>query len=120
MVRELEVRCFWLATWFDDWLDIELPALLVSLTVHGVLLISLGFVGYQVHRQAQREFESRVVDNLVMTGSPFQDLDQAASPPASEPTAGSFADPCSNDHLGTYLGGARSHLVVGLDSWNCS
>jgi len=75
----------------DDRLDIELPAFLVSLAMHGLLLVGLAFVGYHVHRQAQREFESRVVDNLVTSESPFQDLDQSASPPVSEPTSGSFA-----------------------------
>jgi len=91
LVRELDVRCPGLATWLDDRLDIELPAFLVSLAMHGLLLVGLAFVGYHVHRQAQREFESRVVDNLVTSESPFQDLDQSASPPVSEPTSGSFA-----------------------------
>jgi hypothetical protein len=91
MVRELEVRCPWLATWFDNWLDIELPAFLVSLTMHGLLLVGLAFVGYHVHREAEREFKSQVVDNLVTSESTFQDLDQSASPPVTEPMAGSFA-----------------------------
>ena len=47
VVRELEVRFPWLSSWFGDRLDIELPAFLVSLTMHGLLLVSLAFAGYQ-------------------------------------------------------------------------
>ncbi len=62
LVRGFEARFPWLSSWFGDRLDIELPAFLVSLTVHGLLLISLAFVGYSVHREVQRrEFNSEVV-----------------------------------------------------------
>jgi hypothetical protein len=91
VVRELEVRYPWLSSWFGDRLDIEVPAFLVSLTMHGLLLIGLAFVGYRVHREARREFKGEVVDNVVTSDSTFQDLDQSANPPAPEPLAGSFA-----------------------------
>jgi hypothetical protein len=91
MVRELEVRFPWLSSWLENRLDTELPAFLVSLTMHGLLLIGLAFVGYRVHHEAQREFTSAVVDNLVPSESTFQDLDQSASPPSPEAAAGSFA-----------------------------
>ena len=51
VVRGLEARFPWLSSWFGDRLDIELPAFLVSLTIHGLLLVSLAFAGYQ---RAQR------------------------------------------------------------------
>jgi hypothetical protein len=92
MVREVEARFPWLSSWFGDRLDIELPAFLVSLTIHGILLVCLALAGYQVHRDAQRrEFNSTVVDNLVTSESTFQDLDQSNNPPPPEPAAGSFA-----------------------------
>jgi hypothetical protein len=91
LVRGLEARFPWLSSWFGDRLDIELPAFLVSLTIHGLLLISLAFAGYQVHREVQRDFNSTVVDNVVASESTFQDLDQSDAPPPPEPAAGSFA-----------------------------
>ena len=93
LVRGFEARFPWLSSWFGDRLDIELPAFLVSLTVHGLLLVSLAFAGYSVHQEAQRrEFNSEVVtDNLVTSESTFQDLDQSNTPPPLEAAAGSFA-----------------------------
>ena len=91
LVREFESRFPWLSSWFGDRPEIELPAFLVSLTVHGLLLISLAFVGYSVHRDIQREFKSEVVaDNLMTSESTFQDLDQSNNLPALEAVAGSF------------------------------
>jgi hypothetical protein len=82
-----------MSSWFGDRLDIELPAFLVSLTVHGLLLVSLAFAGYSVHKEAQRrEFNSEVVtDNSLTSESTFQDLDQSNTPPPLEAAAGSFA-----------------------------
>ena len=67
MVRELEARFPWLSSWLEDRLDTDVPAFLVSLTMHGLLLIALAFMGYRVHRDAQREFTSAVADNLALT-----------------------------------------------------
>ncbi len=61
------------------------------MTIHGLLLIGLAFVGYRVHREVQREFKSAVVDNVVASESTFQDLDQSSNPPPPEAAAGSFA-----------------------------
>ena len=91
LVREFEARFPWLSSWFGDRLDIELPAFLVSLTVHGLLLIGLAFVGYRVHKEVRgNEFKSEGVDNLVTSESTFQDLDQSDNPPPLEAAAGSF------------------------------
>ena len=91
LLRGLESRYPWLATLTDRRLDIELPALFMSLTVHGLLLVGLAFAGYQAHRESRREFRSELVDNLMSSDSTHQDLDQSAEPPAPIPTAGSFA-----------------------------
>jgi hypothetical protein len=92
LVRGFEARFPWLSTLFGDRLDVELPAFAVSLSVHGLLLASLAFAGYSVHREAQREFKSEVLtDNLVKSDSTFQDLDQSNNPPPLEAAAGSFA-----------------------------
>src|SRR5262249_54856590 len=71
--------------------DIELPALLMSLTMHGLLLVGLALGSYHAHREALREFKGEVVDNRVSAESNYQDLDQSSDPPALEPVAGSFA-----------------------------
>ena len=73
-------------------LEVELPAFLVSLTMHGLLLVCLAFAGYRVHQESSREFQAGVVDNLIPSSdSTFQDLDQSANPPATIAAAGSFA-----------------------------
>jgi hypothetical protein len=91
LVEEFRERFPWLATWLGNRLDIELPALLLSLTMHSLLLVGLAFAGYQVHREVQREFRSEVVDNRVSSESSYQDLDQSSAPPVAEPIAGSFS-----------------------------
>ncbi len=91
LVRRLEGQFPWVSTMVGDRPDIELPALMLSLTMHGLLLAGLALAGYHAHRETQREFKSEVMDNLVAAESAFQDLDQSADPPALEAQAGSFA-----------------------------
>ncbi len=91
LVQELQEQFPWTRAWLGNRLDIELPAFLLSLTMHGLLLVGLAFAGYHVHREAQREFRSEVVDNRISSESTYQDLDQTTAPPALEPVAGSFA-----------------------------
>jgi hypothetical protein len=91
LVQRLEGRFPWISAALGDRPDIELPALVMSLTMHGLLLVGLALGSYHAHREAQRQFTSEVVDNLVSADSNFQDLDQSAEPPALEPVAGSFA-----------------------------
>jgi hypothetical protein len=92
LAREFEARFPWLSSWFGDRLDVELPAFLVSLTVHGLLLLGLAFVGYRVHKEVQgSDFKSEIADNQMPSESNFQDLDQSDNPPPLEAPAGSFA-----------------------------
>ena len=91
LVRGLEARFPWLSVWLGARLEIELPAMMLSMAMHGLLLIGLAFAGYRVHREVHREFQSGVVDNLVPSESMYQDLDQSASPPTLIAAAGSFA-----------------------------
>ena len=92
LLRDLEARFPWLSTWLGGRLEVELPAFLVSLTMHGLLLMGLAFAGYRVHQESSREFQSGVVDNLMpVSDSTYQDLDQTANPPAPIAAAGSFA-----------------------------
>ena len=92
VVRELAARFPWLSSLVGERLEIDLPALLISLTMHGLLLVSLAIAGYRVHHEAGREFQSGlVVDNTVAVYSTFQDLDQTNSLPAPITAAGSFA-----------------------------
>lgn len=91
MLRGLESRFPWLGRWAGGRLDIELPAFGLSVLMHGLILASLAFAGYRVHREAQREFRSQLVDNVLASDVAFQDLDQSAERPAEVPAAGSFA-----------------------------
>src|SRR5262249_23060338 len=87
MLRGLAARF----PWRGGRLDLDLPALALSLTVHGLMLVGLAFAGYQVHREGHREFRSELLDNLVASESTYQDLDQTTAPMATVPAAGSFA-----------------------------
>jgi hypothetical protein len=92
LARDLKVRFPWLSMWFGERLEIELPAFLASVTMHGLLLVGLAFVGYHVHQESVREFQSGVALNLkASSDSTYQDLDQTANPPAQIAAAGSFA-----------------------------
>ena len=92
LFRDLQARFPWLSTWLGGRLEVELPAFLVSLTMHGILLVCLALAGYRVHQEANREFQANVVDNLMPSSdSTFQDLDQSTNPPATVAAAGSFA-----------------------------
>ena len=91
LLRDLEGRFPWLSTWLGGRLEVELPAFLVSLTMHGLVLLALALAGYRVNQESAREFQSGVVDNLVPTDSTYQDLDQSANPPVPIAAAGSFA-----------------------------
>ena len=92
LFRDLQVRFPWLSTWLGGRLEVELPAFLVSLTMHGLLLVCLAFAGYRVHQETNHEFQGGVADNLIPpSDSMFQDLDQSANPPATVAAAGSFA-----------------------------
>lgn len=68
-------------------------ALMVSLTIHALLLVGLAFAGHQVQEIVQREFTSEVGSQameFLETDSTFQDLDQDETPPVLE-AGGSFA-----------------------------
>jgi hypothetical protein len=91
VLRGLEARFPRLASWLGGRLDIELPAWIMSLMIHGLLLAGLAFAGYRAHRESQREFRSELVDNRMPSEVMYQDLDQTADPPALVPAAGSFA-----------------------------
>ena len=111
LVRELAASFPWLFSWCRDRLQVELPAFLVSLTVHGLLLASLALAGYSVHKESPREFASTVVaDNLLTSGSEFQDLDQSSDPPSTETVAGSFA-PTLATNL-TISAGSRAEMLT--------
>ena len=92
LLRKLNARMPWLATWLGNRLDLEVPAYMVSLTAHAVLLVGLALVGHRVHQVVQRDFRSQIPDSaLSSSDSTFQDLDQTAQPPSMIPAAGSFA-----------------------------
>jgi hypothetical protein len=115
-VQGLEVWFPRLSIWLEGRLEHELPAFLISMTIHGLLLVSLAFAGYRVHREVQREFQSGVMDNQVSAESTYQDLDQSADPPAPVAPAGSFA-PTLAPTL-TLAGGSAGGIPVSTASDN--
>src|SRR3954453_19016920 len=93
-LRELDGRHPELSRWVGGRLDIEIPAIAVSLGVHGALLLTLATAGYAVHTESSRELQSQVVAKELsneLTHSDFQDLDQGPEPPTMTPQAGSFS-----------------------------
>src|SRR5262249_22352987 len=93
-LRTLDRRCPELSQWVGGRLDIEVPAIALSVGVHALVLLVLATAGYAVHTEARREFQSQVVEKVVsneLTHSDFQDIDQTPDPPALTPAAGSFS-----------------------------
>src|SRR5689334_1597676 len=78
-LRGLDRRYPQASRWLGGRLDIEVPAILVSVGVHALLLLVLGMAGLAVQHEVQREFQSRVDDHTVLgeleAKTDFQDLD---------------------------------------------
>jgi hypothetical protein len=94
MLRRLDEEYPNLSHWVGGRLDIEVPAILVSVGVHLALLLILAFAVHTTAGEVQREFQSQVVDTVLkpdLGHTDFQDLDQSAEPPAVAPAAGSFS-----------------------------
>ena len=94
-----------LSRWFGGRLDIELPAVVVSVAVHVVFLSCLGMVGYAVHQETANKIVATTVpinteipDIEETTAS--QDFDQALDEKRDLP-AGSFAPVLSLTNVST-------------------
>jgi len=94
-LRRLDERYPRLSRWMGGRLDIEVPALAVSLGVHLSLILALGVVGYKVQKEVERRFEATTFSDAAVDTSldkvQFQDLDQTADKPALTAAAGSFS-----------------------------
>jgi hypothetical protein len=93
-LRALDERHPALSQWLGGRLDIEVPALAVSVVLHTAVLLILATAGYAVRAESRRELQSQVIEKTVsneLTHSDFQDLDQPPEPPALTPAAGSFS-----------------------------
>ena len=74
LLRKLDTRAPWLGTLLGNRLDLEVPAYMVSLTVHALFLVLLALAGHRVHQVVQREFRSQVLDSaLSASESTFPD-----------------------------------------------
>jgi hypothetical protein len=108
-LRRIEERHPGLAEWLGGRLELEVPAIAVSVAVHTLLLVVLGLVGYKVHKEAERRFEATTfADSSVDTkldNVQFQDLDQSADKPV-ESAAGSFAPNVATMNVKAPAGGA--------------
>src|SRR5690349_19044834 len=94
-LQQLDERWPRLSRHLGGRLDIELPALLLSLAVHTMLLVALGLAGYRAGAEVRSEIQGGVIDPALggadLATLPFQDLDQPVDPPSPTPAAGSFA-----------------------------
>ncbi len=92
LLRMLDTCVARAAPWLGNRRGTDVPAYMVSLTAHAVLLVVLALFGHRVHQVVQREFRSQILDSVVSSSeSTFQDLDQSSDPPSMIPQAGSFA-----------------------------
>jgi hypothetical protein len=94
-LRQLDERWPALAQWAGGRLDIEVPAFLMSLIFHVLILTALAMVSYRAGAELQRNLQVRILDAGLqgsdLTTLPYQDLDQSAKPPSPEPAAGTFS-----------------------------
>lgn len=95
MLRRLDQRYPELSRWVGGRLDIEVPAILVSVAVHAGMLLVMATAGYAVHHNVQREFQARVSDGPIASELShtidFQPLLTPDTPLTDKPPAGSFA-----------------------------
>ena len=92
-LRRLDANHPRLSHWLGGRLDIELPAIAVSVGLHLSALIVLGVVGLGVKSQVEKTFQATTFTDTVDTSLErvqFQDLDQTADKPVLA-AAGSFA-----------------------------
>ena len=99
-----------LSEWGNDWFDINVPALAVSLGVHFVIFVCLAVTTFAVHHEVGSHFESALVpvDTRLDRGlekMQYQDLDQSAEKPNMIPAAGSFAPNLATITSGGMAGG---------------
>ena len=59
--RRLDDACPWLSRWLGGRLDIQLPAIVVSVLTHAVILILFGMIGYAASTDRNREILSDLV-----------------------------------------------------------
>jgi uncharacterized protein YegL len=115
-LRRLDEQYPRLSQWMGGRLDIEVPALAVSLGVHLVLLLSLGMVGYAVHKEVGRRFEGTTgaLDTALpnLEKMQFQDLDQTAERPSLTPAAGSFSPNLATVNVSAPASGGPTAVAV--------
>jgi hypothetical protein len=114
-LRQLDERYPKLSEWVGGRLDLELPAITVSIAAHLVMLAVLGVVTYRVHRETARGFESVYTDASVDTkldNIQFQDLDQTADRPSLTPAAGSFAPDLSTETMPATASGGPAGAIL--------
>jgi len=95
LLRSLDERFPILSNWVGGRLDIEVPALFVSLGAHALILLVLGMIGLAVQQEVRREFQSLIETHTELgeldAKIDFQDLDMADKPLTNETVGGTFA-----------------------------
>lgn len=92
LIRQIEQGYPALRAWLGDRLDLQIPAIAVSLMTHLTFLLMLGMIGYAAAKPPVPEFESEFIDTSL---SDFAKLDQTEiiqlEDTSITPVAGSFA-----------------------------
>ncbi|WP_165234451.1 vWA domain-containing protein [Aquisphaera insulae] len=91
LVRTIDARAPWLTPLLGGRLDLEIPAYMVSLSIHLTFLVVLALVGHSVHQASSKDLAGSMVDSKLDSESTFQDLDQKADVPPVAAAAGTFA-----------------------------
>lgn len=93
-LRRLDSKYPTLSHWLGGRLDIELPAIAVSLSIHLSALLVLGLLGLGVKSQVEKTFQATTYNDTAVDTAlervQFQDLDQSADKPVLA-AAGSFS-----------------------------
>ena len=108
--RRLDDACPWLAPRLGGRLDIQLPAILASVTTHIALLLMFAMFGYAAHTEYQKSFRAEWIDTKLSDFATFEDRTALAEIDNTlmKPEAGAFAptlaplisDPVENPRIG--------------------
>lgn len=88
LYRRLDEACPWLSRWLGGRLDVQLPAILLSLLTHAVLLALFGVLTYAATTDQRAEIRSNLVeadvdDFAVLDQTEIQELENTALVPSA-------------------------------------
>ena len=88
--RRLDEACPWLSRWLGGRLDIQVPAIAVSVLTHAVILALFGMIGYAATSERKSEIDSALVDLddfATLDDTEIMQIDDTVATPTSAATA---------------------------------